>query len=48
MKKFKNIKTGNIIHVKDEVAATYIASEQYEEVAAPAAKKSAKAEKPAE
>lgn len=45
MKKFKNIKTGNIIRVKDEAAHVYIASEQYKEVEAPA-KKSGKSDKP--
>lgn len=45
MKTFKNIKTGNVIRVKDEVAKIYAASNQYEEVAAPE-KKSGKAEKP--
>ena len=41
MKKFKNIKTGNIIHVSDAVASVYAASKQYEAVA----EKPAKAEK---
>lgn len=44
MKKFKNIKTGNIIRVKDEAAKAYVASKQYEEVAA----KTKKADKAAE
>lgn len=44
MKKFKNIKTGNIIRVSDEAAKLYTASKQYEEVGA----KSKKADKPAE
>lgn len=47
MKKFKNIKTGNIIRVKDEVAHIYAASKQYEEVKVPA-KKSGKSETPTE
>lgn len=44
MKKFKNVKTGNIIHVRDEAAKLYTASKQYEEVGA----KTKKGEKPAE
>lgn len=47
MKKFKNIKTGNIIHVKDAVASVYAASKQYEEVAEKG-KKPEKSDKPAE
>ena len=34
MKKFKNIKTGNILVVKDEAAEIYAASEQYKEIVA--------------
>ena len=46
MKKFKNVKTGNILRVKDEkTAAIYAASKQYEEVGAA---KTKKADKPAE
>lgn len=32
MKKFKNVKTGNIIHVRDAVASVYSTSKQYVEV----------------
>lgn len=44
MKKFKNVKTGNILRVSDEAAKIYAASEQYVEVGA----KTKKADKPAE
>lgn len=46
MKKFKNIKTGNIVHVNDAVADVYLASNQYVEVLAKP-EKAVKAEKPA-
>lgn len=32
MKQFKNIKTGNVLRVKDEFAKTYEKSEQYVEI----------------
>ena len=41
MKKFKNIKTGNVLFVTDKAAEIYAASKQYEEIVA----KPAKAEK---
>lgn len=44
MKKFKNIKTGNVLVVKDEAAVIYTASEQYKEVV----EKPVKAKKPVE
>ena len=44
MKKFKNIKTGNVLVVKDEATEIYAASEQYKEVA----EKPVKAKKSAE
>lgn len=43
MKKFKNIKTGNILCVNDKAAEIYAASKQYEEIVAkPAKEKAAK------
>lgn len=50
MKKFKNVKTGNIIHVNDKVAGIYTASKQYVEVDAKGKeiKKPENPEKPAE
>ena len=45
MKKFRNIRTGNIIHVSDAVADTYIASKQYVEVTEKNGKKPEKAAK---
>ena len=45
MKKFRNVRTGNIVHVHDAVADTYIASAQYVEVTEKSGKKPEKAAK---